>query len=342
MSSTDEPPEGHPAVMSPRTQPDHDRAPALRASVVICVYTEDRTNDIREAVESVRSQTLPAHELILVVDHNPDLHLTLKDAYRDAIVVENVRKQGLSGGRNTGVDIATGDIVAFLDDDAVAHPGWLAAFAHQFADPGVTGVGGLTRPQWVRGARPRWFPEEFNWTIGCSYRGMPTGRARIRNVMGGNAAFRREAIGAVGGFSTAIGRKVQGRKSRPLGCEETEFCIRLAQQRPGSVVMFEPDAVIEHKVPPARGKLAYLRRRCYAEGLSKALVTHSVGAADGLATERDYTFRTLPMGVLRGLRDTVRGDLAGLGRAGAIVYGLTCTTWGYGVGSARLRARPQG
>jgi glucosyl-dolichyl phosphate glucuronosyltransferase len=311
----------------------------IRASVVICVYTADRTNDIREAVESVRGQTLPAHELILVVDHNPDLHLVLKDAYRDAVVVENGRERGLSGGRNTGVDIATGDIVAFLDDDAVASPGWLAAFAEHFADLAVAGVGGFTRPLWLTGARPRWFPEEFNWVVGCSYRGMPTERARIRNVMGGNAAFRREVIGEVGGFSTAIGRKVQGRKSRPLGCEETEFCIRMTQRRPGSVLMFEPDAVIDHKVPAARRKLGYLRRRCYAEGLSKALVTHSVGAADGLATERSYTFKTLPLGALRGLRDALRGDVAGLGRASAIVTGLACATWGYGVGTARVRAR---
>jgi len=311
----------------------------IRISVVICVYTEDRWGDIRDAVDSVRGQTLPAHEVILVVDHNPDLHLKLKDAYRDAIVIENTQERGLSGGRNTGVAIATGDVAAFLDDDAVAAPGWLAAFAEQFRDPAVTGVGGLTRPLWLTGERPRWFPEEFNWVVGCSYRGMPTRRARIRNVMGGNAAFRREVIAPVGGFSTAIGRNVQGRKSRPLGCEETEFCIRLAQRRPGTVLMFEPDAVIHHKVPAARCTTAYLRRRCYAEGLSKALVTHSVGAGDGLATERSYTFKTLPLGVLCGLGDALRGDLSGLGRAGGIVIGLASATWGYAVGTARLRAR---
>ena len=66
-----------------------------RISVVICVYTEDRWNDIREAVDSVRGQTLPAYELILAVDHNPDLHLKLKDAYRDAIVIENIQERGL-------------------------------------------------------------------------------------------------------------------------------------------------------------------------------------------------------------------------------------------------------
>ncbi|WP_067173322.1 glycosyltransferase family 2 protein [Microtetraspora niveoalba] len=315
-------------------------APApVRTSVVICVYTEDRWDDIAAAVESVRGQRRPPYELILVVDHNPDLHLRLKREHPDAVVVENAHERGLSGGKNTGVEIARGDVVAFLDDDAVAEPGWLAAFETGFADPAVAGVGGLTRPLWAAGRRPRWFPEEFDWTVGCTYRGMPVERAPIRNVMGGNAAFRREVVGGVGGFSTGIGRNVQGRRSRPLGCEETEFCIRLTQRRPGAVLLFEPDAAIGHKVSAERSRFAYFRARCYAEGLSKAIVTRSVGAGDGLSSERGYTFRTLPLGVLRGLGDAVRGDLAGLGRAGAIVVGLTWTTWGYLVGGLRLRRR---
>ncbi|MEW9534336.1 glycosyltransferase family 2 protein [Microbispora sp. NPDC049125] len=312
---------------------------SIRISVVICVYTEDRWDDIGAAVDSVRAQRLQPHEVILVVDHNADLHLRLKREHPDAIVLENAHQRGLSGGKNTGTEAATGDVVAYLDDDAVADPGWLEAFASGFADPAVVGVGGLTRPLWAVGSRPRWFPEEFDWTVGCTYRGMPVERAPIRNVMGGNAAFRREIVGEVGGFSTQIGRNVQGRKSRPLGCEETEFCIRLTQRRPGSVMLFEPGAAIGHKVPASRARFAYFRSRCYAEGLSKALVTQSVGTVDGLSSERDYTFRTLPLGVLRGLGDALRGDLAGLGRAGAIVTGLAWTTCGYIVGTIRMRTR---
>ena len=63
------------------------------------------------------------------------------------------------------------------------------------------------------------------------------------------------------------------------------------------------------------------------------MVTRSVGANDGLSSERDYTARTLPRGVARGLADTVRGDRAGLGRSGAIVAGLAATTAGYAVGA---------
>ncbi|MDA0636728.1 glycosyltransferase family 2 protein [Nonomuraea sp. MCN248] len=310
----------------------------MNTSVVICVYTEDRWEDIRQAVESVERQTRPPHELILVVDHNPDLHLKLKRAYPDATVVENSHEQGLSGGKNTGVAAAGGEIVAFLDDDAVADPGWLEALEEGFQDPGVVGVGGRTEPIWASGRRPRWFPHEFDWTVGCTYRGMPEVKAPIRNVMGGNAAFLRDAVSEVGGFHSGIGRSVQGRKSRPLGCEETEFCIRLSQRRPGSVMIFQPAAVIGHKVSRQRETFAYFRSRCYAEGLSKALVTREVGTQDGLSSERAHAMKTLPLGALRGLGEAVRGDVGGLGRAFAIVVGLAWTAWGYLVGSIRLKA----
>jgi glucosyl-dolichyl phosphate glucuronosyltransferase len=309
----------------------------VNTSVVICVYTDERWEDIRQAVESVENQTRPAHELILVVDYNPDLHLKLKHEYPQAIVVENTHEQGLSGGKNTGVATANGEIVAFLDDDAVADAGWLEALEEGFQEPGVVGVGGRTDPLWASGTRPRWFPYEFDWTVGCSYRGMPAVRAPIRNVMGGNAAFLRDAVSEVGGFHSGIGRSVQGRKSRPLGCEETEFCIRLSQRRPGSVMLFEPRAVIGHKVSRVRERFAYFRSRCYAEGLSKALVTREVGTQDGLSSERAHAIKTLPLGALRGVGEAVRGDVGGLGRAGAIVVGLAWTTWGYVVGSVRLK-----
>ncbi|SEN64163.1 glycosyltransferase family 2 protein [Nonomuraea pusilla] len=310
----------------------------MKTSVVICVYTEERWEDIRQAVESVGNQTRQPHELILVVDHNPDLLLKLKRAYPQAVVVENTHEKGLSGGKNTGVDVATGDIVAYLDDDAVADPWWLEALEEGFQEPGVVGVGGRTEPLWASKRRPRWFPYEFDWTVGCTYRGMPEVRAPIRNVMGGNAAFLREVVSEVGGFHSGIGRSVQGRKSRPLGCEETEFCIRLSQRKPGSVMLFEPRAVIGHKVSRQRERFAYFRSRCYAEGLSKALVTREVGTQDGLSSERAHAMKTLPLGALRGLGEALRGDVGGLGRAFAIVVGLAWTTWGYVVGSARLKA----
>ncbi|MEU4498437.1 glycosyltransferase family 2 protein, partial [Streptomyces sp. NPDC023998] len=299
-----------------------------RFSVVICVYTEDRWEDILAAVDSVRSQSLPALETLLVVDHNPALLDRLTKEYRvcgeqgegaadgeKVRVLANAGPRGLSAGRNTGIAAARGEFVAFLDDDAVAERDWLRYFAEGYDEPRVMAVGGQTKAAWASGHRPRWFPEEFDWVVGCTYRGLPRGKVRVRNVLGGNASFRRSAFDASGGFATGIGR--DGDK-RPLGCEETELCIRLGKALPDAVLLIDDRAVIHHKVPAARERFGYFRTRTYAEGLSKALVARSVGADKGLESERRYTTRVLPAGVARGLRDALLGRRGGAGRAGLL------------------------
>jgi len=306
-------------------------APQPGISVLICVYTEKRWREILAAVESVRNQSLKSLEIILVVDHNPTLRDLLVTEMPDVIVLENGEAQGLSGGRNTGISVARGDVIAFLDDDAVADPDWLKYFADCYSDPAVLAVGGMTLPNWETG-RPKWFPTEFDWTVGCTYLGMPKSRAEVRNIMGGNASYRREVFDLVGGFRTNIGRAAG---KRPMGCEETELCIRVRQARPGAVLLFENRSVIHHLVPENRERFSYFTSRCYAEGLSKALVAQNVGSQDALSSERSYATRTLPKGVARGLWATMRGDLWGVPRAAAIIVGLAATAAGYLVGSRR-------
>ena len=301
----------------------------LSVSVVICAHLEERLADTIAAVNSVRRQSLAPAEIVVVADHNPGLRRRLSAALPDVTVVGNQEARGLSGGRNTGIAMTRGDIVAFLDDDAVADPGWLKFFADSYCDPAVAGVGGLTLPSWDT-RRPWWFPAEFDWVVGCSYVGMPASPAPVRNLLGGNASYRREVFGVVGGFRAGIGRSAG---KRPLGCEETELCIRLRQRLPGSVLLFDNRAVIWHKVPAARSRFSYFLSRCYAEGLSKAMVTRSVGVRDGLSAERSYSSRTLPAGVARGIAAALAGDVAGLGRSAAIVAGLAAAGAGYGAGS---------
>ncbi len=319
---------------------------SVRVSVVVCAYTEDRWDDILAAVASVHGQSHPAHELLLVVDHNPALLDRLRERFASpgpagpVRVLANAGPRGLSAGRNTGVAESTGEVIAFLDDDAVAERDWLLHFAEGYADPRVLAVGGRTEPVWASGRRPAWFPEEFDWVVGCAYRGLfPDGTGgphtvRVRNVLGGNASFRRRAFEIAGGFATGIGRDAG---KRPLGCEETELCIRLARAVPDAVLLVDDRSVIHHRVPPGRERFAYFRSRTYAEGLSKALVTRSVGAREGLSTERRYATRVLPAGVARGVRDALLRRPGGAGRAGAIVAGVSATAFGYALGSLRAR-----
>jgi GT2 family glycosyltransferase len=304
-------------------------------SVIICVYTEDRWDHIRAAVDSLRTQTLPAAETIIVVDHNPALYKRLVAFMPEVTVVENREEQGLSGGRNTGAALARGEIIAFLDDDAFADTDWLRYLAEDYADPDVTGVGGLTLPNWQT-ARPAWLPEEFLWVIGSNYRGMPPSGAPVRNLLGGNMSFRREVFDLVDGFATDVGRSGG---SLPLGCEETLFCIRLSQRSPGSLLVMDHRAKIWHYVSDGRCRFSYFLTRCWAEGISKAQVAAYVGSGDGLSAERSYVTRALPLGVARGIGDLFRGDPAGLGRAGSIIIGLAVTAAGYL--RTRLGRRPR-
>ena len=296
-------------------------------SVVVCAYTLDRWELLSAAVRAAALQAHRPCEVLLVVDHNDPLAERARDELADAgiTVVENRHARGLSGARNTGVEDARGEIVAFLDDDAVPEPGWLGTLVAPFADPSVAATGGVARPAWSQG-RPAWFPREFDWVVGCSYEGQPPGVADIRNPLGCNMAFRRTALTAVDGFRSDVGR-IGG---RPLGCEETELCIRLRQATPTARIVSVPGAVVDHFVTPERHRFTYFRRRCYAEGISKAVVTEAVGAGDGLSSERTYVTRALPRGLVHGLRASVDDrTFDGATRSAAIVAGLGFTVAGF-------------
>jgi GT2 family glycosyltransferase len=325
-------PDASPAQMVQPAAHGSGRVPP-RVSVVTCAYTGQRWDALVDAVASAQAQDPPPHEVVVVVDHNDDLLKRAIDEFPRARVFGNEESRGLSGARNTGVRRATGEIVAFLDDDARARPGWLSALARAFEDPTVIGAGGVAAPVWESPA-PSWIPAEFLWVIGCSYRGLPSTAAEIRNPIGANMAFRRAVLERVGGFADGIGRV--GRT--PLGCEETELSIRARAATGGRIVQI-PDAQVDHRVSPDRTRWRYFRRRCWAEGLSKAIVSRSVGSDAALESERSYVTRTLPTGVGRGLADALRGDRSGVARSLAIVIGLMITVAGYLVGllAASLR-----
>lgn len=310
------------------------------ASVVICAYTAVRLTVLQSAASAVREQLRDGDELLVVVDHNEQLLETLVSALvpdgESVRVLVNDNPPGLSGARNAGIAEARGELVVFLDDDAVPRPGWLAQLIRAFAEPSVIGAGGVAAARWET-RRPAWLPEEFLWVVGCSYRGLSQAPAEIRNPIGANMAFRRSVIRQAGGFTDGLGRI--GRV--PLGCEETELSIR-ATRASGGRILQQPTAVVDHLVTTERMRVGYFLRRCWAEGISKAFVTMLAGSDAALASERRYTTRTLPAGLLVGLRDGLGGDRSGFGRAAAILVGLAVTAAGFVRGSVTARAARTG
>jgi GT2 family glycosyltransferase len=318
-------------------------APGPTVTVLICAYTERRWDQLVTAVGSAAAQSPPPTQIVLAIDHNPALLTRAQAEFPTADVMANRYEQGLSGARNTGVEVATGDVIAFLDDDACADPDWLEALVAPYGDAAVIGTGGVARAAWPDD-RPAWFPREFDWVVGCSYRGLPEQEAEIRNPIGANMSFRRSAFTTAGGFQTDVGRV----GTLPLGCEETEFSIRLRALIPGARIIHVPGAMVDHFVSADRTKVDYFLRRCIAEGLSKAAVTAHVGREQGLASERAYVTKALPTGFLSGL---IPGGTEGRwrpARSAMIAVGLAATTVGYVLGrlgldavASRLAAAPK-
>lgn len=309
------------------------------SSVVICAYTLDRWDDLSTAVDAVLRQTTAATELLVVIDHNDALLDRARAEFvprgSTVVVTENVHPRGLSGARNTSLDLAVGDIVVFLDDDAAPRSDeWLSSILTHYSDPAVYAVGGSAYPVWPD-TRPSFLPTavdgepgELDWIVGCTYRGQPTTTSAVRNLMGANMSFRREPIVALGGFVSGIGRI--GRI--PLGCEETELCIRLRQNHPEAEIVFDPSIVVDHTVSSDRTRPRYLLSRSYAEGVSKAAIARLIGSEDALSSERSYTAKVLPRAVGRETSAAARGNPTRVWGAVAVVASVGAAGFGYARG----------
>ncbi|WP_161987414.1 glycosyltransferase [Prescottella subtropica] len=299
-------------------------------TVVIACYSEDRWDSIRGAVRSVQAQQCPPVDIVVVVDHNRVLAERIRREIPEVIAVSyDNGPRGASGARNAGVERVSTPITAFLDDDEAACPDWLEHLVAPFADPAVVGTGGRYRANWVA-AKPGWFPDEFGWVVGDAFLGLPTEQARVRNVWSGNMAVRTAAFRAVGGFRVEFGK--QGETSQP---EDTDLCIRMAETDPGSHWIYVPDAVIDHTIPPDRGRFGYFLRRCYLEGKGKVELGRDGHRGDRLGDERNYVATVLT----RGMRRYLVGPHASAAKAAAVLAGIGSAGTGAFAASVRLGTR---
>ncbi|QLK27053.1 glycosyltransferase [Natrinema zhouii] len=239
----------------------------MDVSVILCTYALDTYDDFCEAATSVLEQTYDGIELVIVVDGVEAVYDRVREDFggRDDIVIHcNDENRGLLASRNHGVELASGDIVAFLDDDAVADKAWIESLVEAYDEENAIAVGGKMTPRWVAG-KPAFLPEEFYWLIGVTHRGFADGASEVRNTFGSNISFRRDVFLNLDGFDTDIG----GRKGdKNLQGGETELCARM-QQEYGRGVRYVPDATVEHKVFEYRIDPTWLLERAFWQGYSK-------------------------------------------------------------------------
>lgn len=254
----------------------------MKTTVVISTYSINNIDLVIKCIDSVEKQTLPPDEILLILDDDSDL-LNYYDKNIEADVkIFSSGGYGLSIARNTGVKKARGEVVFFIDDDAIADENWLKNQLIHYLDPNVVGVGGFVKADF-EDKRPFWFPEELDWVVGCTYRGHPEERCSIRNPIGCNMSFRKDVVALVGYFNVNLGRS--GRTL--ISAEETELSVRILDAVPNSKIIYDPSTVVYHKVPSTRLNVKYIMKRAYQEGVSKSIMQYDDKTND-IKKENEY------------------------------------------------------
>ena len=307
------------------------QAPLPSTSVVICAYTEDRGAMLVDAITSTLTQTHLPTQVVVVIDHNRSLFDRCAAALPDwsppdgppLLLVENRFDGRLGSARNTGVAECTGEIVAFLDDDAAADPEWLAHLVAPYLDHDVVAVGGAPLPVYET-ARPDWFPAQMDWVFGCYYDGLPETLAPTRRLIGASMSARRAALEDIGGFQSD-------------NHDDMDMCHRLAASFPSGRIMLEPKAIVRHNVVAERVTWTYFWRRCFFVNRGKARALHDMGAAGSTAADREFVLGAIRRSIGTAIAGARRGDVRGAIRLGALIIGVSLAAIGFSVGQLELR-----
>jgi glycosyltransferase involved in cell wall biosynthesis len=244
----------------------------VQVSVVLCTHTLDRYAYLTDAAESVLDGTYDDVELVLVSDGNDEVHEAMQADYGDHPSVVTTcldENRGLLAARNHGAEVASGDVVAFLDDDAIACEAWLELLVDAYEEHDAIAVGGRMTPRWEAG-EPTVLPEEFYWLVGVTHRGFgpdgdPDEAGWVRNTMGSNISFRAEVFAELNGFDVDIG----GRKGdNHLQGGESELCARMRAEYEERV-WYVPEATVEHRIFDYRTEPRWLLERAFWQGYSK-------------------------------------------------------------------------
>lgn len=269
--------------------------------VSVIVATCRRAALALDAVRSVLADGFADLEVI-VVDQDPGrpLEARLAAAFPGERRLRYVHldRAVLSAARNAGVAAARGEILHFLDDDALVVPGCLRAYAEAFAStappPGI--VAGRLEPLW-QVPRPRWLPASLEYLLGVYDRGGVLAPLPAPDLpVGANFAVSRAAAEAIGPFDERLGFSL-ARRPGGLGGEDSLFAVRA--RRLGLGVLYQPAALARHRISGNKLSRRAFLRRCYWEGATGVAVEHLAGEA-GLGEHRDAGGRA-PGGLARDL-----------------------------------------
>ncbi|HEX4108393.1 MAG TPA: glycosyltransferase [Solirubrobacteraceae bacterium] len=236
-----------------------------RVSVIVC--TRDRPSDLDACLQALAR--VPGIHDVVVIDSasEPPCEDVVQRHMGSVEQLSYVRvsQGGLSIARNAGVAATSGEILAFIDDDALADPGWASEIRAALTPPRAGGVGGRCRPLFG-GSRPRWLSDRLLCWAGITHFGDRPRQARSTAdyPYGANMAFTRAALEAAGPFDPRRGAGGSG----DVAGEDTDICARV--RTAGYEVWLWPSAIVDHKVHPSRLHRRYYLHRTWWNGAGRA------------------------------------------------------------------------
>ena len=248
-------------------------------SVILCTYNRDRY--LYNVLHSLAAGTLPPEGYEIVLVNNNSTDRTEEECRRFAADHPEVTfryceepQQGLSHARNRGIVEAKGDVLVYVDDDALVNPEYLQTYADFFGrNSDAVAAGGPITPRYDGCEEPAWMSHytrqlitgELN--LGNQEREFPHGAF----PGGGNAAYRKSVFDTVGHFNVELGRK----GSSLVGAEEKDLFDKMTTH--GMRFYYLPTAVLYHLIPPKKLTQDYFDRLTHGIGVSERLRTQQIG-----------------------------------------------------------------
>lgn len=213
-----------------------------RVSIVIC--TDGRADALAETLYCLRYLEGGPFEVCVVRGPTEDGIGAVLDRWCGQIKIAVNPERNLSVSRNLGITLASGEFVAFIDDDGMPEPEWLEQVVRAFDDPRVGAAGGIVmdhtgaRPQYLYASADRLANADWQRVIPAEEYNFP-GSFNIPYVQGTNSIFRRAALLDVGGFD----------EEYEFYLDETDLCCRMVDR--GWLIRQLPSAVVHHKFLPS-------------------------------------------------------------------------------------------
>ena len=239
-------------------------------TAIICTY--NRARYVGKLLESIAANDLAKteYELLLVdnncTDNTREVCEAFAAAHPDVLFRYTTEpEQGLSAAKNRGIKEAKGDIIVYIDDDALVDPWYLRTYAEWFAThPETMACGGPIEPLYET-SEPDWMTPYTKalLTAWMNYGEKVREYPRGRYPGGGNAAYRKEVFEQVGGFNTALGRK----GGNLMGSEEKDIFDKMHTLN--MQILYLPEPVLHHCIPQAKLEKPYFDRLTLQMGISE-------------------------------------------------------------------------